>query len=122
MSHLVTITTQVREPQAIAAACHRLNLPPPRHGQFEIYRQTVTGRAVQLHNWRYPLVCDVETGQLHYDNFSGCWGEPARLDEFLQAYAVEHATNLARRQGFSVLEQSLPSGAIQLTLQQGGAA
>jgi hypothetical protein len=104
MSHLVTITTQVREPQAIAAACCRQKLPPPRHGQFEIYRQTVTGRAVQLRNWRYPLVCDVTSGQLHYDNFHGHWGEPARLDEFLQAYAVEHATTLARRQGFSVRE------------------
>jgi hypothetical protein len=122
MSHLVTITTQVREPQAIAAACQRLQLPGPRHGQFEIYRQTVTGHAVQLRAWRYPLVCDVTSGQLHYDNFSGCWGEPARLDEFLQAYAVEYATTLARRQGFSVVEQPLPSGAIQLTVQQGGVA
>ncbi len=121
MSHLVTITNQVRSPATIAAACQRLHLPAPTQGQFQIYRQEATGYAVRLRDWLYPVVCDVAAGALHYDNFNGHWGNPQRLDEFLQAYAVEHATATVRRQGFSVLEQPLPSGAIQLTLQQGAA-
>ena len=82
-----------------------------------------TGLAVQLPEWQYPVVCDTASGQLKYDNFNGRWGDPAQLDRFLQAYAVERARAEARRRGHAVTEAQLPDGSIKLTIQvQGGAA
>lgn len=54
MSHIVEIRTEVRDQLAIAAACDRLQLPAPVHGEHRLYGGTVTGLAVQLPNWRYP--------------------------------------------------------------------
>ena len=81
-----------------------------------------TGLAVQLRDWRYPVVCELETGQLHYDNYQGRWGNSRELGLFLQAYAVERARIEARRKGHDVIETPLVDGSIKLTLQIGGAA
>ena len=81
-----------------------------------------TGLGVQLPDWKYPLVCELESGQLRYDNYNGRWGEQQHLDSFLQAYAVEKAKIEARRQGHSVTEQQLADGSIKVTVQVGGAA
>ncbi|MCM2371089.1 hypothetical protein [Aporhodopirellula aestuarii] len=51
----------------------------------------------------------------------GHWGDRARLDQFLQAYAVERATIEARKNGHSVTEQKLDNGSIKLTIRVGGA-
>ena len=80
----------------------------------------MTGLAVQLPNWRFPVVCDTATGQVRYDNYGGQWGDQARLNHFLQAYAVERARLEARRRGHTVSEQSLADGSIKLTIRVGG--
>jgi len=77
---------------------------------------------VELPEWRYPVVCDVESGSVHYDNFNGRWGEQSRLDSLLQMYAVEKTRLEARRCGHTVTEQALADGAIKLTVQVGGVA
>ena len=69
---------------------------------------------------RYPVVCHTTTGELKYDNFQGHWGQQQELDRFLQAYAVEMAKLVARRQGHTVLEQPLSNGSIKLTIQVAG--
>jgi len=120
MSHIVTIKTQVRDLAAITTACQRLGLPVPVHGTSTIYTAKATGHAVQLPNWRYPIVCDTDTGTVHYDNYNGTWGERSMLDRFLQMYAVEKAKLEARRQGHSVTEQSLTDGSVRLSIQVGG--
>jgi len=122
MSHIVTIETQVRDPVAVRSACDRLRLPPSTEGTFQLYSSRATGLGVQLPEWRYPVVCDTTTGKLAYDNFGGRWGDPARLNEFMQAYAVEKARLEARRRGHSVVEQSLADGSIKLTVQVAGGA
>jgi hypothetical protein len=119
MSHIVEIRTEVRDPLAIAAACDRLQLPAPAAGQHRLYSDSVTGLAVQLPDWRYPVVCDTATGQVRYDNYGGRWGDQSRLNQFLQAYAVEKARLEARRRGHSVTEQSLSDGSIKLTIRVG---
>lgn len=120
MSHIVTILTEVRDPVAIAAACDRLGLQRPVHGTAELFSSRATGWQVQLPEWRYPLVCQIETGELHFDNFQGRWGAQVHLDAFLQRYAVEKTYLEARRQGHSIVEQSLSDGSIKLTVQLGG--
>jgi hypothetical protein len=123
LSHIVTLTTEIKDPVAIQAACRRLGLAQSVLGKTSLFSGEVEGWAVQLPNWQYPLVCDIAKGTLHYDNFAGRWGEERYLDRFLQAYAVEKAKLEAARQGHSVRENQLADGSIKLTIQvQGGAA
>jgi hypothetical protein len=116
MSHIVTIKTQVKDPIAIAAACRRLQLAEPRAGTAELYNAEATGLIVSLPEWRFPVVCDTATGQLHYDNFKGRWGDESYLHQWLQAYAVEKAMIEARRAGHSVHESLLIDGSIKLQI------
>ena len=120
MSHIVQIQTQIRDPLAIQAACRRLNLPQPVQQTVKLFSAEVTGLAVQLPGWRYPVVCDLKTGQIKFDNYHGAWGEQAQLDRFLQIYATEKAKLEARKQGHDVIEQSLADGSIKLTIQVRG--
>lgn len=122
MSHLVTIKTEVRDVAAVRAACKRLGLAEPVQGTARLFRGEVTGLAIQLREWLYPVVADLANGQLRYDNFGGRWGDQRRLDAFLQAYAVCRATAEARRRGHSVTEQSLPDGSVKLCVQVAGGA
>ena len=121
MSHVVQVQTEVRDVVAIRGACGRLGLVEPVYGEVKLFSSTAVGWAVRLPGWRYPVVCDVATAKVAYDNFEGRWGEPKQLDAFLQNYAVEKAGIEARRAGHSVTEQLLSDGSIKLTIQMGGA-
>jgi hypothetical protein len=119
MSHVVQIKTEVRDFAAVKRACLRLKLDEPVHGTFQLYGTTETGCGVKLRDWRYPVICKLETGELRYDNFGGRWGDARRLDEFLQGYAVERAKLVARKQGHSATEQQLADGSIKVTINVG---
>ena len=120
MSHIVQIQTQVRDPVAIYAACRRLELTAPVQRTVRLFSGEATGLAVELLNWRYPVVCDVATGEVKFDNYGGAWGEQSKLDQFLQAYATEKAKLEARKRGHNVTEQTLADGSIKLTIQVSG--
>jgi hypothetical protein len=122
VSHIVTIQTEVRDPAAIAAACDRLRLPMPVRGTARLFTTEATGILVQLPHWRYPVVCQTETGTLAYDNYQERWGKQVELHHLLQAYAVEKTRIEARKRGHNVFEQSLADGSIKLTVQIGGTA
>jgi hypothetical protein len=122
LSHIVVIKTEGRDAAAVRAACQRLRLPEPVQGTTKLFSGKVTGLAVQLPEWTYPIVCDLASGQLKFDNFLGRWGDPAQLDRFLQAYAVERARAEARRRGHAVTEAQLPDGSIKLVIQVNGGA
>jgi hypothetical protein len=121
MSHVVTIETKVRDRLAVDQACRRLGLPAAESGTFQLFSDTVSGLAVQLRGWRYPVVCALDSGELRLDNYMGRWGSQLELDRFLQMYAVEMARIEARKQGHTVTEQQLPDGSVKLTIQVGGA-
>ncbi len=122
MSHIVRIQTEVRDGAAVFAACRRRQLAEPVAGKHLLFSGEVEGLAVRLRDWTYPAVCQLETGEVQYDNFGGRWGEQRELDQFMQAYAVEKARIEARKRGHTVTEQSLADGSIKLTVQIGGAA
>ena len=122
MSHVVQIKTQVRDAEAVRAACRRLALTEPVQGTTRLFSGEATGLAVQLPGWRYPAVAQLDTGQIQFDNFQGNWGEQIELDRFLQSYAVEKAKLEARRKGHSVTEQQLQDGSVKLTIQVSGGA
>src|SRR3954452_2325021 len=83
VSHIVTVATEVRDPAAVHAACRRLGLPEPAHGTATLFEGRATGLLVRLPDWLYPVVCDMRTGELRYDNFGGHWGDPCVRQESL---------------------------------------
>lgn len=121
MSHIVEIKTEVRDTNAVAAACQRLGLRPPTEGTAKLFSGEASGVIVQLPDWKYPVVFDTATGEAKYDNYGGAWGKQTHLDRFLQVYAVERAKIEARRKGHTVTEQQLEDGSIKLTINVGGA-
>ncbi|WP_010583147.1 hypothetical protein [Schlesneria paludicola] len=120
MSHLITIQTQVRDSVAIASACSRLRLPPPAHRTVKLFASAETGWAVELPEWRYPIVCQTDSGELKYDNFGSRWGDQSHLDRFVQAYAVEMVKLQARRQGQTAIEQPMADGSIRVQIAVAG--
>ena len=122
MSHIVEIKTEIRDEQAVRAACTRLQLPAPETKTVRLFSATATGLCVQLPGWSYPVVANLQTGQVQYDNYQGHWGEQKHLNAFLQAYAVEKAKLEARKKGHSVSEARLNDGSIRVTVRVGGAA
>ena len=122
MSHIVQIHTQVRDAAAVRAACQRLGLAEPVQGKAKLFSGEVEGLAVQLPAWIYPIVADLGTGQVKFDNFNGRWGDQTHLDHFLQAYAAEKVKIESRKRGNLVTEIQLADGSIKLTVQVGGAA
>ena len=122
MSHIVTIKTEVRDAAAVRAACQRLRLPAPVDGTHQLYSSQATGLGVQLPDWSYPAVCQLDSGEVRYDNFNGHWGEQSRLNQFLQAHAVDKAKVEARKKGHSVSETRRQDGSIRVTVRVGSAA
>ena len=122
MSHIVEIKTEVRDEAAVKTACVRLQIPTPEHKTVRLFNATATGLCIQLPNWSYPVVANLQTGQLQYDNYGGNWGEQKHLNSFLQAYAVEKSKIEARKKGHMVSETSLQDGSIRVTVKVGGAA
>jgi hypothetical protein len=122
MSHIVTLRALIKDAAAVHAACQRLGLTQPVQGTTRLFSGEVTGLAVQLADWVYPVVADLATGELKVDDFNGRWGDRRHLDRFLQMYAVEKCRIEARKAGNNLTEQTLPDGAVKLTIQvQGGA-
>ncbi len=122
MSHIVEIKTEIRDEQAVRAACTRLQLAPPEQKAARLFSTTARGLCVQLPQWQYPVVINLQTGQTQFDNFSGAWGRQEELNKFLQAYAVEKAKIEARKKGHLCSETRLEDGSIRVTVKVGGAA
>jgi len=120
LSHIVVIKTEIKDTAAVRAACQRLGLPEPVQGTTRLFSGEVTGLAVQLPDWVYPVVCDTASGQVKLDDFNGTWGDRQHLDRLLQMYAVEKCRIEARKAGNSFTEQALPNGSIKLTIQVAG--
>lgn len=116
MSHIVQIKSEVRDELAVRAACLRLKWEAPTYGDFRLYVVNRVGLGVKIPGWQFPVVCDLQTGAVDYDNFNGNWGEQALLDQFLQAYTVEKAKLEAQKMGHSVYEETLADGSIKLTV------
>ena len=73
MSHIVKVTTQVKDAVAVAAACRRLGLAEPAVETVKLFTSEASGLAVRLPGWRFPILCDLASGLLQYDNYGGRW-------------------------------------------------
>ena len=119
MSHIVSVNTRIHDLAAINAACQRLGLPQPVQGTANLYSGEASGLLLQLPGWQYPAVIDLQSGIVKYDNYDGAWGEKARLDRFLQIYAVEMAKLEARKKGYAASELALADGSIRVQIVEG---
>lgn len=114
MSHIVTIEAKILSRTAAVAACRKLNLAPPVDGTFQMYGSSCTGLGINLTGWQYPVVADLATGKIDYDNYGGRWGDQDHLDRFLQRYQVEAARETAENLGYTAEETLLSDGSISL--------
>jgi hypothetical protein len=139
VSHVVQVQTEVRDVVAIRGACGRLGLAEPVYGEVnrgacgrlglaepvygevKLFSSTAVGWAVRLPGWRYPVVCDVVTAKVAYDNFEGRWGEQKQLDAFLAELCSREGSDRGQAGRAFVTEQPLADGSIKLTIQMGGA-
>lgn len=120
MSHIVQIKTEVRDENCVKLACQRLGLEAPKNGHHTLFAgQTADGLAVKLPNWQFPIVINLASGAVDFDNYNGSWGSQKELDKFLQAYAIEKAKYEAQKGGYSVYEETLGDGSVKLTLTGG---
>ena len=79
MSHIVTIRTELRDVEAIKAACRRLEVPDPEFGKTEIFQKEVEGLLVRLPDWIFPICVQPKNGEILYDNYNGQWGDEKHL-------------------------------------------
>ncbi len=75
--------TEVRDPAGIHAERNRLRLVETVFGATKLFSGSKTGWAVQLPEWRYPVVCDVATGSVDFDiAFVQIAGHTQHTDEY----------------------------------------
>lgn len=117
MSHTMNIKTEIRDKEALYAACERLGARL-EEGAFSLYASREKGLGVFLTGWALPVVVK-EDGTISYDNYNGEWGDLAELDRLKDAYGIEKATIEARRQGYSIYETTDEQGCLQLHIQVG---
>jgi len=113
MSHIVAITTEMKDAGVLQRTCKRLNLRCS-FGLHEVYSTSVRGWGVELPNWRFPVV-QRENGELHYDNYRGSWGEISELEKLTQEYAVTVSIEEHAEIGMGLQERiELENSAVQL--------
>ena len=115
MSHVATITLEFRDSAALADAAAACGVGLA-HDTVRFFDGTrVTGTAVRLPGWQYPVVVDSQ-GRLFYDHYDGRWGDLAHLHRFRQAYAEAATRRFAHAQGFRVTRAVQADGTVRLAL------
>ena len=117
MSHIVQLKLEIRYPDVIKAIAEQEGWPIQENETARFFgNQHVTGLAVYLPGWRYPVVISDE-GTLHYDNYDGAWGAQAYLDRLVQQYVAALVYAEAQATGYhDVNEQQLEDGTLVLRL------
>jgi len=122
MSHITTIKDiLLKDLQVLTKATNRLKLEPPvihqQEQDYKLYQtEPIKGIAsVKLPQWNYPIVVS-KSGEIHYDNYEGRWGDIAHLNSLKQAYGIEKAKKLAKNQGYMTREHQKEDGVVVLEL------
>jgi hypothetical protein len=117
MSHVATIELEFRDRAALADAAAACGLALAEHTVTFFDGTRVTGTALRLSGWRYPVVVDGH-GRLFYDHYEGQWGDLAHLHRFRQAYAEAATRRFAHAQGFRITRTVQTDGTVRLALGQ----
>lgn len=122
MSHFATIETQIKDIEALRAACQELGLEliPQAEARGYLTNRFQGEFVIRLHgpydiavnkqkDGNYGLTCDWWDGRVAQEV-----GE--NYGRLLQLYAVHKAIREARRKGFLTRRQRLEDGSIKLTI------
>lgn len=111
MSHIVKIQAKITDETAVLSAAEAMGLEHPHYEKdVKVYQARKTGLCVDLPGWTYPIVIDLATGDVSYDNYNGHWGKISELEKFTQAYAVEKVKLDAYANSFMVEETVVEEG------------
>lgn len=117
MSHTVTVKIECRDQEALARACLSLGGTVLGAGTHKLYSSEEAGFAVQLPNWRYPIIAK-QDGSLTMDHYGGRWGRVEDVDRLRERYVVEAARTAAEAQGWYVEDR--PDGGLTVYHPGGG--
>lgn len=107
MSHTTTLETKIRDKEALKRAVETMR----RELGLEVYIEETNsvnlfqgkvsvknGIAVKLPNWKYPVLIDLDTGKIYYDNYGGRWGDEKYLNLLKQIYASQKILKAIEKQ------------------------
>ena len=86
MSHTVTVDIKIKNMDALAKAAIDAGCTIKGEGTHRLFSSNHIGLAIQIPGWSYPIVVS-SNGDVHYDNYSGHWGNKVDLDKLLDGYA-----------------------------------
>ena len=85
---------------------------------MKLYSDTVTGDiSVKLKDWKFPVLVNTTTGDMHFDNYNGSWGKIEELNKLVQEYSLQTAEEQLeefRLQGWDIQRQKQENGDIQI--------
>ena len=120
MSHFTTIKTEIKDIEALRAACQEMGLPLLQNTDARgYYQQTLKGEFVIRLKGPYDVALNRQPDQ-SYTLTADWWdGHVERevgrnFGRLLQLYGVHKASREAKRRGLTVRRQPLENGAIKL--------
>jgi len=122
MSHFTTIKTQIKDIEALSAACQELKLPLRPNTEARGYAgQTRRGDFVIQLNGPYDIAVNKQLD--HTYGLTTDWWQGhvekevgTNFGKLLQLYGAHKATAEARKKGYSVMRQPQRNGYIKLVL------
>ena len=112
MSHIAEVKVEIKDTDALKAACVRCGAEFIGMGTHKVFTTDVTGIGFKPKGWHFPVV--ITGSKAAIDNYGGHWGDMAEFNRVKQMYSVEVAKKAAKRQGMNVREQSQKDGSIRL--------
>lgn len=122
MSHFTTITTKIKDIDALRAACAELGLPVELNAKARGYQgNTLDGDYVIRLNGPYDVALRREASgsySLHADLWQGHVERELGKDfgRLKQLYGIHKTTLEAKRKGMNVRRRQLPNGTVRLAL------
>ena len=117
MSHVVKAKVEIKNEACLVRAAEFLGLTNLGRDTHKLYNgQKAEGLAFTLPAWDYPVVINTDSGEVSYDNYGEHWGKQIELDKLVQRYSVETLNDQAAIEGYTVGEEELDNGDIELSM------
>lgn len=99
-SHTATVKIDLSDAAALQRAVEVIGGQWIGAGTHQLFSSRHTGNAFKLPGWNYPCVVDAATGEVHYDNYGGAWGDVAQLEKLKAEYSAAVVEQRANVQGW----------------------
>jgi len=107
MSHTTTLETKIKDKGVLKRAVEimkkelGLEVYIEETNSVNLFQGKISvknGIAVRLPNWKYPVLIDLDTGKIYYDNYGGRWGDEKYLNLLKQIYASQKILKAIEKQ------------------------